>query len=101
MPYIDRENGNIVGLFANKQYQGQKYIEESHADMIAFRAAEAQAVADKAAEQAQKAQDIIDNLPSWVQVENNINNIPDLAGAKAFLRKLTRVVYWLAKNSAD
>jgi hypothetical protein len=46
-----------------------------------------------------KAQAYIDNLPSWSQVKTNINNITDLAGAKAFLTKLARVVYWGVKNT--
>lgn len=50
---------------------------------------------------AQRDQDIIDNLPSWSQVQTTISNISDLADAKVFLEKLTRVVYWLAKNAAD
>ena len=42
---------------------------------------------------------INDNLPSWSQVETACDNISSLAEAKAFLKKLSRVVYWLAKNS--
>ena len=57
----------------------------------------AQAILDEA----QKAQDIIDNLPSWSVVEAAINNISDLASAKAFMLKHARVTYWLAKNKAD
>ena len=53
-----------------------------------------------AAEQAQRIQDMTDSLPSWAAVETRINNIANLASAKAFLLKLTRVVYWLAKNTA-
>jgi len=52
-------------------------------------------------DQAQKAQDIIDNLPSWSVVETAVDNISSLADAKAFLKKLTRVVYWLVKNTKD
>ena len=51
--------------------------------------------------EAAKQAAIIDNFPSWVQIETVINNITDLAGAKAFLLKLARVVYWLARNSND
>ena len=39
------------------------------------------------------------NLPSWSQVETACDSISSLAEAKAFLKKLSRVVYWLAKNS--
>ena len=48
-----------------------------------------------------QAQDIIDNLPSWAQVEDAVAAIANLQDAKIFLRKLARVVYWLAKNSND
>ena len=39
------------------------------------------------------------NLPSWSQVSTAVDNISSLAEAKAFIKKLSRVVYWLAKNS--
>ena len=48
----------------------------------------------------QKEQDIVDNLPSWSQVETNINNISDLNDAKTVLLKIAKVTYWLARNSA-
>lgn len=48
-----------------------------------------------------KAQAIIDNLPSWAQVDQAVTNIAILADAKEFIRKLARVVYWLAKDKAD
>jgi hypothetical protein len=47
---------------------------------------------------AAKAQALIDNLPSWAAVDQAITNISSLADAKAFIRKLSRVVYWLAKE---
>jgi hypothetical protein len=39
------------------------------------------------------------NLPSWNVVSNAVDNITNLAEAKTYLKKLSRVVYWLAKNS--
>jgi len=48
---------------------------------------------------AAKAQAIIDNLPSWSAVDSAITGIQNLAEAKTFIRKLTRIVYWLAKDS--
>jgi len=64
--------------------------------------AEQQAIADaEEARQAAKAQAIIDNLPSWSEVEATIGNIANLANAKVFIAKLARVVYWLAKDQAD
>ena len=41
------------------------------------------------------------NLPSWSQVQNAIENISNLADAKVFLGKLSRVVYLMAKNSVE
>lgn len=47
-----------------------------------------------------KKQAFIDNLPSWNAVDTAVTNIANLTDAKAFIRKLARVVYWLARNSA-
>ena len=49
--------------------------------------------------EAAKMQALVDNLPSWSQVDEAITAIGSLADAKVFIRKLARVVYWLAKNS--
>ena len=48
-----------------------------------------------------KAQALIDNLPSWAQVSTAVDNISNLADAKIFIKKLARVVYWIAKDKAD
>ena len=48
-----------------------------------------------------RAQELIKNLPTWLRVSKAVDNISNLADAKAFLKKLARVVYWLAKNTAD
>lgn len=48
-----------------------------------------------------KAQAFLDNLPSWSAVSKAVDNISNLTDAKVFLRKLARIVYWLAKNSED
>ena len=45
--------------------------------------------------------DIFSNLPSWAEVSAAINNAKDLAEAKAILKKLARVVYWLAKDQKE
>lgn len=41
------------------------------------------------------------NLPSWSKVSTAVDNISSLAEAKAYIKKLSRVVYWLAKNSEE
>lgn len=45
-----------------------------------------------------KARAFLDILPSWAQVETAVDSISSLAEAKAFLKKLSRVVYWLARD---
>lgn len=39
------------------------------------------------------------NLPTWTQVSTAVDNISNLAEAKVFIKKLSRVVYLLAKNA--
>jgi len=95
MAFIPEAEGNINW----KQYK--KWIAKGNTPDPEFTQAELDQQAANVAEKAQKVQDMIDNLPSWAAVEININNIANLASAKAFLLKLARVVYWLAKNSAD
>ena len=58
-----------------------------------------QTLKDMADSMAAKATAIYDNMPSWAQVSTACDNISTLAEAKVFLKKLSRVVYWLAKNS--
>lgn len=47
-----------------------------------------------------KLQAITDNLPSWTEVEAAIDGVTTIAGLKVVVKRLARVVYWLAKNSA-
>lgn len=49
----------------------------------------------------QKQADINNILPSWNEVETAIDNIVNLADAKSFIKKLTRVVYWNVKNKLE
>jgi hypothetical protein len=44
-------------------------------------------------------QAISTNLPSWSAVDGAVTAISNLAEAKTFIRKLARVVYWLAKKT--
>ena len=47
---------------------------------------------------AAKAEAILTNLPTWAQVSTAVDNISSLAEAKVFIKKLARIVYWLAKD---
>jgi hypothetical protein len=64
-------------------------------------AAEQAARAAEAARLAARDQAISDNLPSWATVQAAVTNIANLADTKAYLLKLSRVIYWLAKGQAD
>ena len=83
-------------------------IEERAVDEAGYEAAKAQdpvEIAARAAQTAQeaaqeaKAQAFLDNLPSWAAVSSAVDNIANLADAKAFIKKLARVVYWLARGT--
>jgi len=63
-------------------------------------AAEEAARLAEIARQEARAQDIVDNLPSWAEIETAITNATTIAALKVIVKKLARVVYWLAKNTA-
>lgn len=99
--------GTLIQNAINAGYQLSE-IEEKVVDEAGFQAALANdpveiaqlALREEAKQnELDKKQAIIDNLPSWLQVQDTINNISNLAEAKAYLLKLSRVVYWLAKDS--
>jgi len=48
-----------------------------------------------------KAEAILTNLPTWARVSTAVDNISNLAEAKVFIKKLSRIVYWLAKDTVD
>ena len=50
---------------------------------------------------AREKTDIEEALPSWAAVDQAITNVTTMADAKQMLRKLARVIYWLAKKKAD
>ena len=59
------------------------------------------AKAAREAARAAKAQAFLDNLPSWAAVETAVDNIANLVDAKDFIKKLARVLYWLACDRQD
>uniref|UniRef100_A0A6M3XLK7 Uncharacterized protein n=1 Tax=viral metagenome TaxID=1070528 RepID=A0A6M3XLK7_9ZZZZ len=99
--------GTLIGNAVNAGYSLDD-IEEREVDEAGYEAAkvvdpqwiaEQQAIADKEAAQAAKAQAFLDNLPSWAIVDQAVTNISDLPSAKAFIRKLARVVYGLVRDN--
>ena len=57
------------------------------------------AIAAEAARIAAKEQEFLDNIPNWAEVSTAVDNIANLADAKVFIKKLARVVYWLARDT--
>jgi hypothetical protein len=63
-------------------------------DIIDARLAEEAAIAAK-------HQALIDNLPSWQQVSDAIDSATTIAALKVIVKKIARVVYWIAKNKEE
>lgn len=82
-------------------YQNNETTVEPDIDMTSYDAVKGQIESKKVAKEAeilQKETDFNNNLPTWQQVSGEIDGITALAGAKIVLKKIARVVYWLAKN---
>lgn len=99
--FVNRKNGAIIGLFGSRQYPGQESLPETSQDIMAWFETEAAQRAAIGQKKTEKSLVIEANLRDWVTVESTVDSISDLAGSKAFLKKLARVVYWLAKNKAE
>ncbi|MFA5037878.1 MAG: hypothetical protein WC479_11975 [Candidatus Izemoplasmatales bacterium] len=90
--------GNIDPSWSLEQVQ--QYL-TANRDEIIRNASKAEEFSLLETEQTKKESAIASNLPSWSQVSTVVHSISSLAGAKAFLMKLARVVYWIAKDQAD
>jgi len=92
-------DGNILALEAKGRFlsivNGVVVVDPNKDAILA---AEEAARAAKAQAQVAKAQAFFDNLPSWAIVDQAVTDISDLPSAKAFIRKLARIVYWLARD---
>ena len=96
-PLIDAYNAEISHIAANNLLTEEDKLANVITDSLDFYSS-ADQVALRLLE-ASKTSAISTNLPSWTVVETAVDNISSLADAKAFLKKLSRVVYWLAKNT--
>jgi predicted house-cleaning NTP pyrophosphatase (Maf/HAM1 superfamily) len=48
-----------------------------------------------------KAQAIVENLPSWQEIDDAITAATTIAGLKVIIRKMARVLYWIARDRQD
>ena len=93
MKWIRRKNGKIVETASIKQSGMTEQIDETDQEYLDFK--DALFVVER-----QKQAELAANLPDWATVEAAVDNISNIASTKTFIKKLARVVYWLAKNSA-
>jgi len=91
IPYVSAYDTEVVRLETLAVAELEFY---NSPEQVALRQIEADRIAVK-------AQAFLDNLPSWLQVDQAVTDISDLPSAKAFIRKLARVVYWLAKDKEE
>jgi hypothetical protein len=94
--------GNVPAKESGDRFiliQGDQVVEDPNkASILAAEAAAAQA---ETARIAAKAQAVLDNLPSWQEIDDAITAATTIAGLKVIIRKMARVLYWLAKDKAD
>ncbi len=97
MPYIQRDGtGKIKGIYANFQIvYAEEYVDSSNTELVQY-------FADKQAKEdaliAQKESERTD-FPTWVQVENAIDNAFTDSAQANIIKKIARPVYTYVKNS--
>lgn len=110
---LEMQSGATPGtLLKNAESAGYSAadIEEREVDEAGYQAAlaadpvelaQAAALAALKAAREVKAQDFLDNLPSWAAVKTAIEGATTIAALRVIVLKLARVVYWLARDKAD
>lgn len=81
----------------------EKYTENNYRTEYSLRESAEQVLSreKKEADVLQKGKDINDNLPTWSGVSMAIDNATTITELKIIIKKMARVVYWLAKNDLD
>jgi hypothetical protein len=85
---------------ASGTYKSKEQTEKEYKNSPKY-LAQQEARAETVKLNALKSQAITENLPSWTNVEKEVDNIGSLDDAKAFLKKLARIVYWDVKGRED
>ena len=89
-------NNDYKRIVWNKSHTG---IKPTLAELEAVWPTVEALIADREAKPARILAEIVDNLPTWSAINDQIDGITTLAQAKKALKKIARVVYLLAKNS--
>jgi hypothetical protein len=110
MPYVERRDGKVTGLYANKQPgYAEEFLEEDHPELVAEAAAEAAAkaaaealaVAERTvAEEVRKdafVKTFLAMTPAEVETYIN-NNTASLAETRALLKKMALMLLALSKR---
>ena len=69
--------------------------------MDEFEALQQQIIAETAAKDAYKRKQIEERLPSWTAVSDAVDAAFTNTAQRNLIKRLCRVVYWLAKNRED
>ena len=85
--------GEVEEAYTDLGIQEAMLAHESTADTATREAREARV--------AQRAQDVSDSLPSWQQVSDAIDGAFPAGAQRTVVKRLARVVYWLAKNTSS
>lgn len=91
--------GYLAADIEEREVDDAGYLTALAADPVEVAKVEA-LTAIKAAQEL-KAQEFLDNLPSWEKVKTAIEGATTIAALRAIVLKLARVVYWLARDRAD
>lgn len=93
--------GYNVKDLEEKEVNNTEYVITVGNDPVIIAAKEAAQAAEVLKYQTQQAKeaDIVKYLASWDSVDKEIGSINTVEEVKTYLKKLSRVVYWLAKNS--
>lgn len=90
--------GYTIDQIEEREVTPLEYAEARMLDPVYI--ARQQSLQERREFEATKLQEIVSNLHTWQQVSDAIDGVTTIAGLKTVVKKLARVVYLLAKNSA-
>lgn len=89
--------GYTIDQIEEREVTPLEYAEARMLDPVYI--ARQQSLQEQKLAEEQKLQNIVSNLPSWQEVSDAIDGVSTIAGLKVVVKKLARVVYWMAKNT--
>lgn len=93
---MDRIEVNVLTKEIKQMPLTEGELADAQEKKTAWDIVEAERLVKEAARQ-ERAQEIIDNLPSWQDIDDVIDNATTVPALKGIVRKLARVVYIMAR----